>query len=222
LPDVRTEGYLLLDLMEVWGVPKTEVQKLKSAVAKKLDDASKNLVEGRSALHVVFSETDDWDDFVDDYEATVQTYTHWLFGSIVGLSFLASLLLHVAHYWPPTWLLCALLAGGAAGSCASVIAKMPKLDASIKGELSAYGRVVWSRIGTGMVASVIGCAALGWLTVSVRNQAFADAINECARLSCTGMNALLLFAVPMLLGFSERTLTSFEQTLLGGSSKARR
>lgn len=67
----------------------------------------------------------------------------------------------------------------------------------------------------GVVASVIGSASLAWLPVSVQNQTFADALNPCATSSVTDNKTLIVLGVTMLLGFSERTLTSFEQRIFG-------
>src|SRR5262249_19838788 len=103
--------------------------------------------------------------------------------------------------------------------------KLPLLDVSLSGELDAYGRRILSRIATGVVAALIGCAGLGWglLPISIQNQSFADVLNACGKFpstDCTGAKVLILLAVPMVFGFSERVLTSFEQRLLG-SQKTR-
>jgi hypothetical protein len=80
-----------------------------------------------------------------------------------------------------------------------------------------------SRVGIGIVATLIGCAFLGWglLPISIENQTFMEAVNACATspaISCTGIKILMLLGVPMLLGFNERTLTSFER-VFGSSNK---
>lgn len=74
-------------------------------------------------------------------------------------------------------LLLGLLCAGAAGSFVSVMAKMPALDVTLSGELEAYGRRILSRIGIGIVASLIGCALLAVLPISIQNQSFADALS---------------------------------------------
>jgi hypothetical protein len=146
-------------------------------------------------------------------------YTRWLFGAAITLPLLAVLVFHFAFWFSPLLFL-GLLCAGAAGSCASVMAKLPALDVSLSSELDAYGRRVLTRIGIGVVASLIGCAFLGWFPISVRNQTFADALNACATpTTCTGIKSLTLIGVPMLLGFSERTLTSFEQRVFGSSQQ---
>jgi hypothetical protein len=146
----------------------------------------------------------------------MRRYTWWLFGATIILPPLAVLAFHFAFWFSPL-LFFGLLCAGVAGSCVSVMAKMPALDVSLSAELDAYGRRILTRIGIGGVASLIGCAFLGWFPISIQNQTFADALNACATspTTSTGIKTLLLLGVPMLLGFSERTLTSFEQRVFG-------
>jgi hypothetical protein len=94
-------------------------------------------------------------------------------------------------------LLFGLLCAGAAGSCVSVMAKMPALDVSLSGELDAYGRRILSRIGVGVVASLIGSASLAWLPLSVQNQTFADGLNACATSSAPGNKTLIVLGVTL-------------------------
>ena len=145
-------------------------------------------------------------------------YTRWLFGAVMILPLLAIFVFHFAFLFSPLMFF-GLLCAGAAGSCVSVMAKLPALDVSLSSELEAYGRRIMTRIGIGVVASLIGCAFLGWFPISVQNQTFADALNACTTSSatCAGIKSLTLLGVPMLLGFSERTLTSFEQRVFGSS-----
>jgi hypothetical protein len=111
----------------------------------------------------------------------------------------------------PSMVLFALLLAGVAGSCVSIMAKMPMLEVSLSGELEAYQRRILSRVGAGVVASLIGCAMLGWgvLPISIQNQTFADVVNACTAsplTSCTGLKALILLGVPMLLVSNDLTL----------------
>jgi hypothetical protein len=79
---------------------------------------------------------------------------------------------------------------------------------------------VLSRVGAGVAGSLIGCALLGWglPPIAIGGREFADILNTCSAsgaTGCTGLERLILLAVPMLLGFSERTLTAFERRVLG-------
>jgi hypothetical protein len=90
-------------------------------------------------LYALFGERVAWDDYIDEYEERMRFYTGWLFGATIVLSLLAILGLHFTIWFSPLMLF-GLLCAGAAGSCVSVMAKMPALDVSLSGELDAYGR----------------------------------------------------------------------------------
>jgi len=209
---------MVFDLVEEWGVPKTSIKKLRDLLGKKLEKADTNPEAARSALRALFEEQDSWAEYTDDYEDTMGVNTRWLFGATIILVPMAVLAFHFAFWFSPL-LLFGLLFAGAAGSCVSVMAKMPALDVSLSAELDSYRRRIFTRIGVGVVASLIGCAFLGWFPISIQNQTFANALNACATIppTCTGIKSLLLLGVPMLLGFSERTLTSVEQRVFGSS-----
>jgi hypothetical protein len=216
--EIQAEGELVVDIIEGWGIPKIAIKRLRDLLVKKLEKADAHPAAARSALRSLFEESDSWSDYSDGYEDTMQGYTRWLFGATIALSLSAILAFHFTFWFSPL-LLFGLLCAGAAGSCVSVMAKMPALDVSLSGELDAYGRRILSRIGVGVVASLIGSASLAWLPVSVQNQTFADALNACATSSAPGNKTLIVLGVTMLLGFSERTLTSFEQRVFGNPNK---
>jgi hypothetical protein len=109
------------------------------------------------------------------------------------------------------------------------MSKLPPLETSLSGELEAYGRRVFTRIGVGVVGSLIGCALLAWIPLSIQTLTFADALNACTTptsgapgVTCNSMKFLILIGVPALLGFSERTLTLFEQRVFGATPAIRR
>lgn len=85
-------------------------------------------------------------------------------------------------------------------------------------ELDAYSRRILIRVATGTVASLVGCALFAVLMVSIQNLGFADMATACTSQDagqCTIVKQLVLLALPILLGFSERTLTSVERKVLG-------
>ncbi len=224
--EIQIEGNLLIDQIEGWGIPKAAIKKLRDSLTEKL--AASDPPDARSALYALFAERDSWEDYIDEYEKRMQRYTRRLFGAIIALSVLAVVALKFAFWFSPL-LLFGLLLGGAAGSCVSVISKMPALDVSLAGELDAYARRILSRVGTGLVASLIGCASLAWIPVSIQNKTFAGAVNACttdpcttSTVACRGVELLTLLGLPMLLGFSERTLTSFEQQIFGSDAIRRK
>jgi hypothetical protein len=216
--EIHAEGELVIDLIDGWGIPKTAVKKLRDLLVKKLEKADTNPAAARSALRSLFEESDSWADYTDDYEDTMEGYTRWLFGATIALSLMAILAFHFTFWFSP-FLLFGLLFAGAAGSCVSVMAKMPALDVSLSGELDAYGRRILARVGVGVIASLIGSASLAWLPVSVQNQTFADALKACETSTAPANKILIIMGMAMLLGFSERTLTSFEQRVFGNPPK---
>jgi hypothetical protein len=219
--EILDEGNLTIDVMEEWSLPKAVIAKLRASLGQKLEKAETDPETARAALRALFAEHDSWATYTDDYEDTMRLIARWLFAASVACSVLALLAFH-----RPVSTIAGLLLAGAAGSCVSVMAKMPILDVSLSGELDAYGRRVLTRIATGIIASMIGCALLAWgfLPISVSNQTFAEALSACTTSpadTCMGVKTLILLGVPMLFGFSERALTSFEARVLGNSkSKA--
>jgi len=214
--EIEGEGTLVIDLIEEWGVPKTVIEKLCKSHVEKL---KKDPPSARGALRALFQERDSWADYTDDYEDLMKVYAWWLSAIAIVLPFLAVIAFHCASRFSPLLVL-GLLFAGAAGSCVSVLAKMPLLDVALSAELEAYGRRILSRIAVGIGASLIGCALLGWglFPISIQNHTFTDSLSACLASPATssaGINTLILLGVPMLLGFSERALTSFEQRVFG-------
>jgi hypothetical protein len=217
--EVQDEGVLAIDTLEGWGIPKTSPKKLKDLFSSKLENAVTRPHDARGALYSIFSEMDAWGDFVDRYEDSTRRYRLWLFVVVLASIVLAVVSLHYASRYPML-IIAGLLLAGASGSSVSVMSKMPALEASISGELEAFGRFVYTRIGVGIVASLIGCGLLDWgvLPVSLGNQTFAQALNACAGCpasSCNAVAILIVLAIAMLLGFSERALTSFDRRMFG-------
>jgi hypothetical protein len=213
--EIANEARMALDVMEEWNVPKTAITKLRNSVIPIIDQAEKHPAAARGALRTIYEESDSWGDYTEEYEETMTRYARWLLIATLALPVIAILISH----WPLTTL-GSIFCAGVAGSCASVAAKMPLLDVRPSGELDAYGRLIFGRIGVGTIASLIGCALLGWgvFPISIQNQSFADALNGCTAQSlgsCTGLKTLILLGVPMLFGFSERALASFEDRVLG-------
>jgi hypothetical protein len=225
--EVWVEGSLAMALLQEWGVPKTVIDNLRRLVDQPLQRAKDDPEAARSALRATYEESDSWRDYTSDYEDEMKRLTRWwLFLPTAGMLLLAIVSLH----FQLTVSLGMLLAG-TAGSCVSVMAKMPLLEVSLSGELESYGRRILNRVGSGMIASWIGCGLLAWGVVSVKiqDQTFADVLNSCSApcstlwvTSCSASRTLILLAVPMLFGFSERALASFERPFFGGSKKSKK
>jgi hypothetical protein len=221
LPEIQHEGDLIFDLMEEWNIPKTITAKVRALLGPDLRKAKTDPRAARGALRALFEERDSWENYTDEYEKTMRQSTVWLFVATIVLLLLAIVLLQFSRsFVSGSLFLSGLLIAGAAGSCVSVMAKMPMFDVGLSGELESYIRRILSRIGVGVAASLIGCALLGWglIPISVQNQTFAEALTSCSTPiagACTVLKTLILLGVAMVFGFSERALTSFEQRVLG-------
>jgi hypothetical protein len=216
--EIFIEGSMSIDLIEEWKVPTAVIAKLRGVLSKYLEKADTETEVARGALRAIFEERDSWANYTEDYEDTLKNFTWGLSGAFV-LTLLAAITVLLS--WPSYGIFSVLLAG-AAGSCVSVMAKMPMLEVSLSGELEAYQRRILSRISVGVLSSVIGSGMLGWglLPISIQGKTFTNALNACTSSPatlCTALDALLLLAIPMLLGFSERALTSFEGQIFSHS-----
>jgi hypothetical protein len=223
--EIRDEGNRAVDNLELWGIPTPSIRKLRENFAKSVEPSSSPSAI-RAALHAIFIEVDEWRDYIDEYEETMQRHTRRLFISTATLLLIAGSCFYFAHLFPfAMWF--GLIAAGAVGSSVSVMARMPTLDVSLSGELDAYSRRIRSRIATGTIGSLIGVALLGWgvFPLTIKDQGFADALSSCTAYGvapCPITKMLLVLGVAMLLGVSERTLTSFEQRLLGSNEQSTR
>jgi hypothetical protein len=213
--EIFLEGSMSIDRMEEWKVPRAVITNLRSLVVKHLQTANTKTEDARSALRAIFQEYDSWANYTDDYEDELKKFTRGL-----SVATFVTLVISIAIVvWWPSFVAFAVLFAGAAGSCVSIMSKMPVLEVSPTGELEAYERRILTRIAVGVVASVIGSGMLGWglLPISIQGKTFAGILDACTSSPanpCTVVSALILVGVPMLLGFSERALTSFEGQIL--------
>jgi hypothetical protein len=228
--EIRIEGHLAIELMEWWGVPKSETNKLRELLMEQLDKANGNPDGARSALHALFRERDDWDEYRNDYEDEMRGNARCLFWATMVLPPIAVIAFYFAYHFPPL-LIGGLLLAGVAGSCVSVARKLPALEVSLSEKLDSYDRRIWSRISVGTAASLIGCGLLaaGIVSITIHGQTFADLLDACSNhcsialpTSCTALRIVILLAVPMLFGFSERALTSFEGRVFGKPTTPKR
>lgn len=219
--DVQREGELIISIITTeWGLPKSVTNDL-----RKVADELKKPEEARAALHFLFAERDSWDDYTNGYEDTMWDFTRVLFILTIGLPLVSAVCFRYAfHPHCRLLLVSGVMAAGVAGSCVSIMRRMPEFDVRLSNELDAYRRRIMSRMGVGIAASVVGSAFLGWgvLPVSIQGHTFTDAIRACTTSICGGVDMLLLVGVPLLLGFSERALTTIEQRLFGEWTKPRK
>jgi hypothetical protein len=173
--DIADEGKLVLDLMAEWNVPKSVISALRATFGDKLSSSQPGIA--RSALRAVLAEQNSWWSYTKEYEEEMRLYTSWLVGATIVLLIGAIIFFRHVSLASLGGLLCA----GGAGSCVSVMSKMPTLEVGFSGELDAYLRRIVSRIGTGTIASFVGCGLLGWglLSIGTRDQTFVDLVGAC-------------------------------------------
>ncbi len=207
--EIQMEGLLHIDRMEEWGTPKTAIEKLKRSTLERLASGPE---VARSALRAVFEEYDSWVGYTDEYEESMSSTAWWLLGALGGLIILSS----ASFFWPMFSFLGIICAGGA-GSCISILSRMPVLEVEPTGVHQAYTRRILSRVATGVGASTIGCGLLGWgvLSFSVHGQTFADLLCACTMgAPCSALRSIVLLGIPILFGFSERALISLDNRFI--------
>ncbi|PSH04258.1 MAG: hypothetical protein CXZ00_07805 [Acidobacteria bacterium] len=229
--EIKIEGHLAFELMEWWGVPKSETNRLRELLVDKLDSADENPEGARSALHALFKERDDWEEYRDDYEDAMRSRAGWLFWSTLALPLTAIISFYLSFRFASLLFaplrVVGILFAGVAGSCVSVVSKLPALDVCRSEKIDSYDRLIWSRLSVGTSASLIGCGLLGWglIPISIQGRAFAEALDASSTSVSTfgaALRMLILLAVPLLFGFSERALTSFERSFFGKPAKSQK
>lgn len=225
--EIRIESNLVIALLEWWGIPKTETEGLRGLLMNKFEKLDSDLEGARSALRALYKEKDDWADYRDDYEDEMRKFAFWLSVSAISLAASAIFLIHYACQYSPL-VPCGILLAGIAGSCVSVATKLPTLKEIRTEKIDSYERWIWSRVSAGAIASLIGCGFLGWglIQISVSGRTFADLLNSCVACSQSTtppnitLRILVLLAVPMIFGFTERALISFESGFFSSSKKS--
>jgi hypothetical protein len=230
--EIRNEGHLAFELMEWWGVPKSETTRLRALLEGKVERADDEPEDGRRALFALFNERDEWGEYRDDYEDAMRIRAKRLFRAIMFLPILAVATFCLAFYFaflhaPVLYgpiLALGIIFAGWTGSCVSVISKLPTLEVCLSEKLDSYDRLIWSRLSVGTIASVIGCAFLGWglIPISIQGHSFAGVLDVNSNSESPigdAFRVLVLLAVPLLFGFSER-IKLFERLVFGKGRKA--
>lgn len=226
LAELADEASRAIDQMEDWGVSRGSLKLLRKLTATILKDARKSPREARGALRAVLEDWDMWMTYTDDYEEDTGRIC-WTLLIIMSLSFaVAVVALYFSQRWWPLLVFSTAFAG-ITGSCASVLARMPTSEVTSSSASESLARRTLSRVGTGMAASIAGCALLAWgvIPIVVNGISFADVLNRCGpsgQPGCTPASRLVLLAIPIMFGFSERILTSLEEKLFGRAEREAR
>lgn len=206
-PGLEIQGNRAISEMMEWAVPSTTIQRL---MEHAVNLRSNNLAVARMTLWTIYKEEDVWSDYVDWYYHFMSRLGAGLL--ICTLGVLVTALVAFRH----NQVLAALIFGGMSGALLSVLMRLPTVVGH--GDFWSYLYRILIRVGTGTTASVMG---LGFFTSGLINlsvsgtktpQTIADLILECGSASpeCPISSSLILLALAMLLGFTERALTFFE------------
>jgi hypothetical protein len=219
--ELYIEASLSINQMEDWGVSPASLKPFRSLASERLTDVERNPNESRGALRAILRELNVSKTYTDEYENDLRRISRWLVVWVVVCFVAAVLAFHFRFTFFPLFAVSLFLAG-AVGSCASVLARLPASEVSTSSASESLGRRTISRVGTGVVASIAGSALFAWglLPIAINDVSFKDVLTACDPLSagsCSSMYSLILLAVPIVLGFSERVLTTLDDKLFGKS-----
>jgi hypothetical protein len=160
--------------------------------------------------------------YTDEYESDTKHLSLMLIWTIVVLLGLALILFYFSSRTLPM-IPVVLFIAGAAGSCVSVLSLMPTSEVASSQASVSLRRRILSRVATGMMASITGCALLAWgiLPIVVQKTSFADVLEACHSASdhsCSSPYGLIILAIPMIFGFAEWILARMVERFLGRAS----
>jgi hypothetical protein len=238
--EISIEGMSRMSDMSSWAVPPAVLDQLGREVVPQL--RSMNLLEARGALRSLYEVYDYWDWWVEDHARSMRLASRAMLAFLVVFVTLSVFLLHHGHIY--SGIFCA----GTSGAILSVLAKLPPVlsygaaNAYYHRITSrvAVG-IAASMIGMGLLASdLISLQMPGNLTIAKlmdgkdrlcdaneikpASAGAADA-GAASTTACTPDDrrlsrraVLLLMALAMLFGFSERALSTFEDKIFPPSS----
>lgn len=232
--EIVLSGKIALSTMEAWSVPQSALESLKNESNAPLSNADLNTARG--ALYTVLKEYDSWDTYIDDYNADMRRVTYLLAGL-----FLLSLVGIIWSLNYDVMLLSLLFAGagGALVSVVSKVPTLNVYGDDAPYMRGIWKRVCMglaaSVIGIGFLASgfitvtipnavslhemIKTCTRLPMLENAAASK--SEVASESTQIAavkprevtaaCETWEKLILVALVMLFGFSERALTSFEE-----------
>lgn len=220
LTEIYDEGASLVDLTQDWGFSEASVKRLRDILDQNCRPPFADPQSSRGSLRSIMHDVDVSEEYLEEFEGDVRRLSWILLGNLCGMLVGGSLALAFSSRYP-ILLFGGLLMTGVSGSCASVLARMPIAEVSSSAVSASLERTILIRVGTGLIASVVGSAlAWGVLPIEMNKVSFADVVTACSASGgeqCTSIDTLILLAVPVMFGFSERVLTTLEGRLFGGS-----
>jgi len=218
--------------MDCWSVPKAVVDQLNREVVPQLRCV--NVLEARGSLRSLYEAYDYWNWWVEEHSRTMRLAASVMLGLLVGFLTGGVFLLHQGHVYSGVF--CA----GVSGALLGVLAKLPPVLGY--GAANAYFYRIVGRVAIGIAASMIGMGLLAADLISLQlsdHLTIAKMLDGkdlmCGTIDTTAAAAdpaarpatcapddhrlskravLLLMAIAMLFGFSERALSTFEDRIL--------
>jgi len=236
-PDIALEFDSAMAVMQGWGVPEEELQRIKATAKDCSINNQTNLAAARQALYAVYDEYDSWDEYID-----FAVPFHRRVAIVLGVLALLTLLWSVRRLVAGD-VIYGFLLSGFTGACLSVISRLPPIATYEK--ISAEILSIVSRLDAGLVATIVGGGFLAMSIVSINLPAESGATKPRTLMTvaevcgkgtlpagftstaakqdtedhCKAGYIFLLLGIALLLGFSERALPSFEGKLFSGPSQ---
>lgn len=201
-PGIEIQGNGAISEMVEWAVPSTAIERLKEYA---INLRSNDLAVSRMTLWSLYKEKDEWSDYVDWYYHFMSRLGAGLLICTLGTLVTALVAFSCKQA------LAALVFGAMSGALLSVLMRLPSVVGH--GDVWSYLYRILIRVGTGTTVSVMGLGffASGLITFSVGTTNPSELISGCLLGDgCNMSKSLILLALAMLLGFTERALTIFE------------
>jgi hypothetical protein len=216
--ELALEAESLLSEMRDWGVPPSVLEELTKRATKV---SGPNPVLARAALNKLLEDYDYWDWYSDWYVKQVS-----LTALSLGLGAIATLFLSLAlslngHH------LFAVPVAATSGAAISILGKLPPM--TVYGNAASIYMRVSARLSSGILASCVGLWLFtsGIINITLGDTSLKDIATACINTqtpaqgtTCRSTDFLLLLTLAVLLGFSERALSSYEKLLPTGEGAA--
>lgn len=215
-----------------WGVPESELAEIDDLIKNGIEGALKdrNIKQARSSFRRLLERADYWDWYITNFNASKRLTSYVLCGLSIVLMLGAGYV-----YFRTRHALTGLMLAGASGAAVSILLKQPGVI--IYKESAEYLPRILGRLVAGIAAAGLGIAVLASGLVEVRMPSTGQTTSQVVRCQagemaeatisaagaaspgstgpapCSSVGAGVLLALAFVFGFSERALTTLEDTL---------
>jgi hypothetical protein len=213
IEEAKQEAAAMLAGMEDWGVPQDVLNRWRPAVLR-METCPET--DARAILYQLYADHAYWDDnvgaLVDERKRTGRIAG----GGVVVLAAAAILCFLKVQ------VLLGIVFGAASGATLSVLRKPPSVD--VYKRVADFDVRVITRLVSGVMASLVtlGLIQTGVIVIPLpRGADLLSVLSTCDQ-GCRWAEALILFALALPLGFSERLLTAVGDALVPSQAKTKR